>query len=168
MAVVVEQTIPFTPQALDLENPKRWNTLFPLIRPSVKTVRTAKGQSILVDTALANDTHIRIAAVGVLGNLSSKLLQDSHVTAVVTEQKGAGLLTARDIANAIQQSGHRNVPGVVVVKSAKKRRVEVHGSDLIEAEVQGDLELDHVLHLIGTASESTRYVEISTPSLMGT
>lgn len=156
MAVVVEQTIPFAKEALDLENASRWNKLFPLIRPSVKTVQTAKGQTILVDGALSDDRHVRIAAVGALGNFSSKLLNDRHVTAVVTTQKGAGVLTAKDIAQAIKSSGHGNAPGVVVVRSGKQRHIEVTGSDLIEVEVNGDLELDHVLHLLGAASESTR------------
>lgn len=156
MAVVVEQTIPFPDKDLDLENPSRWNKLFPLIRPSVKTVQTAKGQTILVDQAQADSNHVRIAAVGTLGNFSSKLLSDKHVTAVVTEQRGAGLLTAKDIAHAIQTSGHANFPGLVVVRSGRKRRVGVHEADLVEAEVNGDLELDHVLHMLGAASESTK------------
>jgi len=156
MAVVVSQTIPFSMASLDLSNPSRWNNLLPLIRPSLRTVQTAKGQTILVDTAHASSHHVRIAVVGVLGNFSSKILSDRHISAVVTSQRGAGLLTAKDIAHAIENAGHHDVPGVVVVRSGKQRRIEVEGHEVLEVEVDGDLEMDHVLHLLGTVSESCR------------
>lgn len=154
MAVVVEQTIPFSSASLDLENSSRWNNLFPLIRPTIKAVRTAKGQNILIDQALAKGHHVHIAAIGSLGNFSSKLLDDRNVTAIVTEQKGAGLLTAQDIQHAMHSVGAAQDQGIVVIRSAKRRRVEVHGSDIIEMEVQDELELDHVLHLLANATES--------------
>ncbi|GAB7339725.1 hypothetical protein MBLNU457_6291t1 [Dothideomycetes sp. NU457] len=156
MAVVVEQTIPFPAQSLDLENPDRWDALFPLIRPTVKAVQTAKGQAILIDTAHADGKHVCVVAVGVLGNLSSKLLSDRHVSAVVTSQRGAGVLTSKDIAHTVENAGFRNVPGFVVVRSGKQRQVELEGSSIVDVEVDGDLELDHVLHLLGSASESCR------------
>jgi len=156
MAVVVEQTIPFPASTLDLENPNRWNALFPLIRPTVKAVQTAKGQTILVDTAHADGKHVCVVAVGVLGNFSSKLLSDRHVSAVVTSQKGAGLLTSKDIAHTVEGAGFKQAPGFVVVRSGKQRKVELEGSSIVDVEVDGDLELDHVLHLLGSVSESCR------------
>jgi len=156
MAVVVEQTIPFPTASLDLENPDRWNALFPLIRPTVKTAQTAKGQTLLIDTAHADGKHVCIVAVGVLGNFSSKLLSDRHVSAVVTSKKGAGILTAKDIAHTVEQAGFKNAPGFVVVKSGKERRVELEGSSIVDVEVSGDLEVDHVLQLLGAASETCR------------
>lgn len=84
------------------------------------------------------------------------------MTAIVTEQPGSDNLTAKEIADVIRENGSKgSQAGVVVVRVARKRRVEVHGADLIEVEVNGDLELDHVVHLLGTASESTRWVDCS-------
>ncbi|KAK3704814.1 hypothetical protein LTR37_013646 [Vermiconidia calcicola] len=156
MAVVVEQTLPFSSESLDLENGSRWNNLFPLIRPSIKTVQTSKGQTILVDEALAKSKFLRIAAVGTLGNFSSKLLDEQNVTAIVTERAGAGLLSTQDIPHAMYSAGIGQEQGVVVVRAGKERRVEVHGSDCIEVETDGELEQDHVLHLLGHSTESCR------------
>jgi hypothetical protein len=156
MAVVVEQTIPFSTSSLDLQNPHRWNDLYPLIRPTVKQVQTAKGQHILVDQALAKGKYVNIAAIGSLGNFSSKLLDEKNVTAVVTEQAGAGVLTIQDIKHALQSVGAAEERGLVVVRAGKSRNVQVHGSDVIEVEAVGELELDHLLHLLGNTTESCR------------
>lgn len=156
MAVVVEQTVPFPSSSLDLQNAHRWNDLFPLIRPSVRQVQTAKGQHILVDQALAKSKYVNIVAVGNLGNFSSKLLDEKHVTAIVTEQTGAGVLTPQDLQHALHSVGAAKEQGVVVVRSGKKRRVDVHGSDIVEVEAEGELESDHVIHLLGHATESCR------------
>ena len=156
MAVVVEQTVPFSADVLDLNNTSRWNTLFPLIRPTVKAVQTPKGQSILIDEAHAKTKYVRIAAVGNEGNFSSKLLDERNVCAIVTERQGAGLLTAGDIQHAIYSSGIGEHQGVVVVRSGHQRRVEVHGSDLIEVQTEDELQMDHVLHLLGNATESCK------------
>lgn len=156
MAVVVEQTIPFSASSLDLQNSSRWNNLFPLIRPSVKAVRSAKGQEILIDEALAKSKYVHIAAVGSLGNFSSKLLDDRNVTAIVTEQAGAKSLTAQEIRHAMHSAGAGKEQGVVIVRAGKKRRVELHGSDIVEVESGGELELDHILHLLANATESCR------------
>ncbi|KAI7150800.1 hypothetical protein KC352_g28670, partial [Hortaea werneckii] len=104
MAVAVEQTIPFPQASLDLQNAQRWNNLFPLIRPTVQTVQTAKGQKIMVDKALAQGKHIHIAAIGGLGNFSSKILDNRTATAIITDQSGAGLLTPADIEKALQNA----------------------------------------------------------------
>ena len=156
MAVVVEQTVPFSADVLDIENTSRWNNLFPLIRPTVKVVQTPKGQSLLVDGKHAKSKFVRIAAVGSVGNFSSKLLDERNVCAIVTERHGAGLLTAKDIQHAIYSGGIGEQQGVVVVRSSAQRRVEVLGSDLVEVQTEGELQLDHVLHLLGNATESCR------------
>jgi hypothetical protein len=168
MAIVVEQTIPFDSSALDIQNPKRWNDLFPLIRPTVRQVQTARGQHILVDQALAKSKLVNIAAIGSLGNLSSKLLDDKHVTAIVTQTAGAGILTAQDIKHALQSVGATEQQGLVVVRSSNQRKVNVHGSDLIEVEALGELEFDHILHLLGSASESCRASIHQTSELLKT
>lgn len=156
MAVVVEQTIPFPPEALDLQNAQRWNDLYPLIRPSVMQVQTAKGQHILVDEALVKSKYVNITAIGNLSNFSSKLLDDKSVTAIVTEKAGAGVLTTQDITHALASVGALEKQGIVVVRSGKNRSVQVHGSDVIEVEAAGELESDHLIHLLGHATESCR------------
>lgn len=156
MAVVVEQTVPFSAEVLDLENTSRWNNLFPLIRPTVKVVQTPKGQSILVDQSHAKSKYVRVAAVGSVGNFSSKLLDERNICAIVTERQGAGLLTAGDIQHAVYSGGIGEQQGVVVVRSGGQRRVEVHRSDLVEVQTEGEFQLDHVLHLLGSATESCR------------
>lgn len=121
MAVTVEQTIPFDTGALDLANPRRWTKLLPLIRPSVKLARqTSTGHSILVDEARLSSPYVRVAAIGNLGNFSSKLLSDGHITAIATETKGEAPLRAEIVAEAIGETG----PGVVIVRAGKKREVQ--------------------------------------------
>ena len=156
MAVVVEQTIPFSSSSLDVENPSRWNSLFPLIRPSVKAELTPKGQNILIDEAHAKGKYLRVAAIGSSGNFSSKLLDNKNVTAIITEKAGAGILTAQDVQHAIYSRGIGEQQGIVIVRSGKQSRVEVHGSDIIEIETESELQQDHVLHLLGDATESCK------------
>lgn len=156
MAVVVEQTIPFSSSTLNLNNGSRWNTLFPLIRPSIKSVQTSKGQNILVDTNKSNGNYVHIIAVGTTGNFSSKLLDDKHVTAIISTESGAGILHATDIPHTLESAGIKVPAGVVVVRAGKERRLDVHQPDIIEVVAQGGLEQDHILQLLGTATETTR------------
>ncbi|KXT08641.1 hypothetical protein AC579_6559, partial [Pseudocercospora musae] len=156
MAVVVEQTIPFDSKVLDIESPSRWNTLFPLIRPSVKATQTAKGQIILVDTSKARSKSVHIVAIGNLGNFSSKLLDEKYITAIVTEQTGAGILHATDLPYALENAGIKENNGVVVVRSGKKRVIDTHNPDLIEVVTESELEQDHLLQLLGTATDTAR------------
>lgn len=156
MAVVVEQTLPFPPKTLDLENESRWTNLFPLVRPSVKSITTSKGQNILVDTALASSKFVHIIAVCNPGSLSSKLLDEKHITAIVTEKSGAGILTAPDLPHALQSAGIEVSQGIVVVRAGKKRELHSHTPDVIEVETEGELEADHVLHLLGSATDGIR------------
>jgi len=170
MAIVVEQTIPFSPKVLDLENPTRWTTLLPLIRPSVKPI-TLSNQTILVDTALSSSSkQIRIATIGRLGNFSSKLLESRHICAVAHEAansgKGEDSLSARDVADALVKGGVSVEEGVVVVRVGRQRRLEVEGK-VVEVEVEGGLEADHVLHLVGSVNEGTRYVVLEPESVFG-
>ncbi|PPJ54568.1 hypothetical protein CBER1_06635 [Cercospora berteroae] len=156
MAVVVEQTIPFSSSTLDLENATRWNTLLPLIRPSIKAVQTQKSQHILVDTAKAEGKYVHIVAVGTSGNFSSKLLDDKYVTAIITQEKGAGVLHATDLPHALQSAGIKVSQGVVVVRAGKQKKVEAHQPDVLEIELSSELEQDHVLHLLAHTTGTTR------------
>ncbi|THX07681.1 Dak phosphatase [Aureobasidium pullulans] len=156
MAVVVEQTIPFASEQLDAENSTRWNTLYPLIRPSINAVETTTGQTVLVDQSLANDKYVRVAVVGRAGNFSSKLFSDTHITAIVTEAGSNQTLSSKEIAKAINEAGHQQHAGIVVLRSGKQRSMSKIEEDLLEVVVKGDLEVDHLIHLLGAATDSTR------------
>lgn len=156
MAVVVEQTIPFANEQLDAESPTRWNTLYPLIRPFINAVETTTGQTVLVDQSLANDKYVRVAVVGRAGNFSSKLLSDTHITAIVTEAGSNPTLSSKEIAKAINEAGHQQHAGIVVLRSGKQRSMDKIEEDLLEVVVKGDLEVDHLIHLLGAATDSTR------------
>lgn len=156
MAVVVEQTIPFANEQLDAENPTRWNTLYPLIRPSINAFETTTGQTVLVDQSLANDKYVRVAVVGRAGNLSSKLLSSKHITAIVTEAGSNQTVSSKEIAKVINEAGHQQHAGIVVLRSGKQKNLDKIEENLLEVVVNEDLEVDHLIHLIGAATESTR------------
>ncbi|KAK4552281.1 hypothetical protein LTR86_010451 [Recurvomyces mirabilis] len=156
MAIVVEQTIPFFSSSLDLHSERRWTDLLPLVRPTIKAVRTPKGQNILIDEALVNSKFVHIAAVGSLGGFSSKLLDDRNVAAIVTERSGAGLLTPEDIHHTLQSAGVEGGKGLIIAKIGKKSSVEHHGPHVLEVETKSELALDHILHLLGNATDSCR------------
>lgn len=157
MAIVVEQTLPFPPTTLDLENATRWTTLLPLIRPSLKTVRTPEGQDLVVNTARAAGNHVDIIAIGTGGNLSSKVLDSKHVTAIIiTQDMGASAIRAADLPRVLESAGIQCPRGVVVVRAGKQRRLDVHQSDVLEFQTNGELEQDHVLQLLRIATETTR------------
>ncbi|KAK3672107.1 hypothetical protein LTR78_008078 [Recurvomyces mirabilis] len=156
MAIIVEQTIPFPSSSLDLHNERRWTDLLPLVRPTIKAVRTPKGQAILVDKALVKSKFVHIAAVGSLGSFSSKVLDDRNVTAIAIEHSGAGLVTPEDIQQALQSAGVAYERGLVIARVGKKSRVEQRGPNVLEVETEHELALDHILHLLGNATESCR------------
>ncbi|KAM3419978.1 hypothetical protein BST61_g3292 [Cercospora zeina] len=85
-----------------------------------------------------------------------KLLDDKYVTAIITQEKGAGVLHATDLPHALQSAGIQVSQGVVVVRAGKQRKVEAHQPDVLEIELRSELEQDHVLHLLGHATETTR------------
>lgn len=156
MAVIVEQTIPFAREQLDVENTARWNTLYPLIRPSVKAVKTPGGQTVLIDQTLANDKFVRIVVVGKAGNFSSKLLSDKHITAVVTDSASGSEPSSKDLVHAVNEAGHRQHAGIVILRSGKQKKLTTLDDELVEVELKDDLEVDHLIHLLGAATEPTR------------
>ncbi|KAI4782599.1 Dak phosphatase [Aureobasidium sp. EXF-3400] len=156
MAVVVEQTIPFAKEQLDAGNTARWNTLYPLIRPSIQAVKTAGGQTVLVDQTLANDKFVRIAVVGRAGNFSSKLLSDKRITAVVTDSESGSKPSSKELAQVINEAGHRQHAGIVILRSGKKKRLTRPEDELVEVGLKDELEMDHLIHLLGAATEPTR------------
>nr|POE87945.1 dihydroxyacetone kinase [Quercus suber] len=155
MAVVVQQTLPFDSPSLDLANPARWARLLPLIRPSVRCVRTSKGQTVLIDTARAKSSQAHVVLVGTPGKFSSKVLDEKAVTAVVTEQDG--VLDVDDVVQSlVHVAGVSDGQGIVVVKIDKERGIRSHDADVLEVDVEGELVADHLLHVLGNATDSYR------------
>ncbi|KAK4960045.1 hypothetical protein LTR10_002934 [Elasticomyces elasticus] len=155
MAVVVEQTIPFPASTLDLHNSQRWSSLFPLIRPTVKAVQNANGFHILIDSALLKSKTVLIAAVGRSGAFSSKVLDDQDVVAIAIEHDGVEV-TAQDVQQLLQAESEVKSQGIVVARVGRQRKVEQHSDGLVEVHTGSELELDHVLHLLGSATETCR------------
>jgi hypothetical protein len=158
MAVVVEQTIPFPSSSLDLQNPHRWNELYPFMRSSTKQHEAAKGHTILVRPSLISSKFCMTAAVITSsGNFSSKLLDGCRVDAIVTEGDGDNTLTALDIKQALRDAGATERQGLVIVRAGKSRKLQHHKSDeILEVEVDGQLEYDHLLHFLASLSKGTR------------
>jgi hypothetical protein len=147
MSLVVEQTLPYTYAQLKLDDPKRWSRLFPLMRPSIKAVETASGQTVLVDTALANSKDVLLAAIGSAGNLSSKILSESHLAAFTTEQYERPAILAEEITETLRKSGFPTENGVIIIRAGSKEDLRV-AQGVAELSVVGELTLDHILSLL--------------------
>lgn len=155
MALVVEQTLPYSASALHLEDPNRWSRLFPLIRPSVKAVELSSGQTVVVDTALVNSKEVLIAVVGRLGHLSNRILSDS-LAAFAVAQQDWDALKAKDIEKVLYESGFNAESGVVVVRTGAEQSVREVSSKAVEVTVSGELKLDHALSLLFSSNRDTR------------
>lgn len=158
MAVVVEQTIPFSSSSLDLQNPLRWNELYPLMRPALTKIQAGKGQSILISKTIINSKYANTAAVISSGHVSSKVLDGCRAAAVVAQEPGADVLTAQDIQQALRESGGATESqGLVVVRAGQSRNVKVDEPlYTLDVEVNGQLEFDHVLHILANIDPATR------------
>lgn len=155
MALVVEQTLPFSASALHLEDPDRWSRLFPLIRPSVKAVELKSGQTVVIDTALVNSKEVLIAVVGRLGHLSNRILSDSLAAfAVAQDEKSA--VKAEEIENLLGDSGFKDASGLVVVRTGSEQSLRQASNKAVEITVSGELRLDHVLSLLFSSNAETR------------
>jgi len=167
MAVVVEQTIPFSDQSLDLQNTNRWNELLPLIRRDMKQVKTSKGQQILVNQRIIDSRFCNTVAVTTPGNFSSKLLDGSNVAAIVTEEPGAESLTARDIKEALQAVGATERQALVIVRCGRSRDSKIYMPDSsLDVQVNGELEYDHLLFLLANRSKGSRRMIEDTEELV--
>ena len=155
MSVVVEQTLPYTTTELKLEDPKRWSRLFPLIRPSIKTVETVNGQSVIVDTALTGSRNVLIVAIGSVGNFSCKILSESHLAAFTTEKSEQSTISVEDIHTILKDSGFPVQNGVLVVRSSTKQNL-TSSRGIVELSVRGELKLDHVLSLLSAVKSEIK------------
>ena len=167
MAVVIEQTIPFSSPSLDLQNTSRWNGLLPLVQRGVRQVQTAKGQQILINQSIIDSKICNTVAVTTPGKFSGKLLDGSRVAAIVTEKPGKDGLTARDIKHALQEFGATEHQALVVVRSGKSRNLKPSVEDnSIDVEVNGELEYDHLLFLLANKSKGSRRMVEDADSLV--
>jgi hypothetical protein len=155
MALVVEQTLPYSASALHLEDPERWSRLFPLIRPSVKAVELKSGQTVVIDTALVNSKDVLIAVVGRVGHLSNRILSDSLAAfAVAQDEKSA--VKAEDIDDLLGESGFKDASGLVVVRTGSDQSLRQVSNKAVEITVSGELRLDHVLSLLFSSNAETK------------
>lgn len=69
-------------------------------------------------------------------------------------------LAAKDISHALKANGVGMENGVVHIRIGKRRHLEIQKKTIVDVEVKGELQLDHLLSLLGSASESTGYVSV--------
>jgi hypothetical protein len=148
MSLVVEPTHAYNSSQLNLEDPKRWSRLFPLIRPSVKAIDLEDGGTIVADTKLIDTKNVLVAVIGTAGNFSSKILSAPHIAAFATEPFGAKSMSAKDVVAALKEQGFHTDNGTVVLRASTKQDLAV-SSGLVEVSVIGELKLDHILYLLG-------------------
>lgn len=155
MALVVEQTLPYSASALHLEDPKRWSRLFPLIRPSVKAVDLPTGQTVVVDTALVKSKDVLIAVIGRLGHLSNRILSDSLAAFSIAQDEELAA-KAEEIEKLLHQSGFNSQGGIVVVRTGSKQGLMQVSDNAVEVTVPGELKLDHILSLLLSSNKETK------------
>jgi hypothetical protein len=156
MAVVISQTLPWSPETLDLSNPSRCRTLFPLLRPSIVPVRAPKGQTILVDTSVPSTNHVKIALLGLVSSIPSYFHSSHSIVGIATETEGAGILTGQDVRHALESNGVPCEHGLVVLRLAASKRLEVVDERLIEMDVDEALAFEHVLALFEAVGETAK------------
>lgn len=155
MSLVVEQTLPYSPSALHLEDPDRWSRLFPLIRPSVKAVELQSGQTVIVDTALVNSKDVLIALVGRVGSISNRVLSNS-LAAFATAKDEKSAVTAEEIEKLLFESGLPTKNGVVVVRTGSQQNIRQVSNTAVEVTVARELRLDHILSLLLSSNKETK------------
>ena len=164
MAVVVQQTLPFSSTHLDLDNVGRWSRLFLLIRPSVVEASKKNGLSIMVDEAVASSHIVQIAVILSSARLPSKLLTGGCVASFTLSNGGNATVTTGEVVGALEHAGASPTKGLVVLRTGPKRSSTVatstvKGVIVVELDVQDQLELDHVLSLLCSTVENVKWVE---------
>ncbi|TVY83771.1 Dihydroxyacetone kinase [Lachnellula suecica] len=152
MSIVVEQTLPYTSSQLQFEDPKRWSRLLPLMRPTIKAVEITNGQIVMLDTALAESKNVLIAAIGSVGNISSKILSESNVAVFTTEPLSGKTTRAEDLIEVLK---HHNFPignGVIVVQGTATQ-----GLGISEGLVSVQLKFDHTLSLLAAVNSEINH-----------
>lgn len=152
MALVVEQTLPYSISQLHLDSSTRWEKLFPLIRPSLSSVKSESNHSVLIDLTLAKSNALKFAAIGSLGNISSRLLHDRHITAIASEEQGGQKLSSTEIAQTLRAHGTILTSGLVIIRIDVKNRGlrGLSDSSILEVCAGGCMEFDHILGLLAS------------------
>jgi len=156
MSLIVEQSLPYTSAELQLHDPRRWSRLFPLIRPSIKTVELASGHVVAVDTSLTKSKDVLLVTVGSAGNFSSKILSQSHLALFTTENAGAHSISLKEVVKFLRKSEFPVENGVVVVRSSLILGLRAVSERAIDVSVVGELNLDHVLSLLSASNAETK------------
>lgn len=125
------------------------------MRPSITASETSTGQFLMVDTSQAKSKGFCVAAIVSTGNISSRILAESQVAAFTVEQAGKENISANEISKTLQENGFDTDKGVLMLKTASKRDLRLSGKRVMEVEVIGELELDHVLSLLSASTETT-------------
>ncbi|KFY50029.1 hypothetical protein V496_09655 [Pseudogymnoascus sp. VKM F-4515 (FW-2607)] len=150
MAVVVEPTLPFLATDLKVGSHSNWVRLFPLINPAL-SVYNPSGRAVLVNKSSTDYGDVLISAIVPGSNLSSKLLEESALSAFALRNHGKDDATALDLVQALASAEVPLGPGVVVVRSGSKSRLELvfrSKTPVLEVDVVGDVHFDHVLSLL--------------------
>ncbi|KIN08418.1 hypothetical protein OIDMADRAFT_140806 [Oidiodendron maius Zn] len=155
MALVVEQTLPYSASALHLEDPKRWSRLFDLIRPSVTVVELSSGEPVVIDTALINSNDVAIAVVGRQGHLSNRVLSHSFAAFTVAQDQELAVRSG-EIVELLHESGFNTECGVIVVRTGAKQNLRHVSEQTLEVTLPGELKLDHVLSLLLSSNRETK------------
>jgi hypothetical protein len=158
MSIVVEQTLPYTTTQLGLEDPDRWSRLYPLLRPSIKVVENSNGDPVVLNTQYARDEGILICAVGSSGAFASKFLNEPNLSAFTVENRKK--IPSAEIVRLLKDNGFPVNNGVVVVKTGSALDLKVEGS-VVDVQVLGELQLDHLLALLSAAGQNAKYVDIN-------
>lgn len=160
MSIVVDHTLPFTSSDLQLDDATRWTKLLPLMRPSL-SVSTQRSESILIDSSLRTSPYVQIAAIGSIGYFSSKILTSNCIAAISTDKFGSQNSSAADVLEALKAEEFECRNGLVVVRAGSRQDLKVDeglGVAVVEIEVVSELKVDHILSLLLSCNEETRYV----------
>lgn len=152
MSVVVEQSIPYSSSALKLDDASRWQTLFPLLRPTVAAQNVSAG-ILLVDRAHASSNAPRTVVASGKAELSAPFLADGRVTAALVSNGGSGKLSPAEAAKGLADAGLDLKPGVVVVTLGEQRSIDVteaNGATVVFVTVDQPLDLNHAVLLLAS------------------
>jgi hypothetical protein len=133
------------------------------MRPSVKVVETPNGHPIIIDTALTNSNNVLIAAIGRKGNLSSIILNESHLAPFSIEpfalqQAKFDPVLASDVVKVLKENGFPTGNGVVIIRAARIHELRAFDGGL-EVDFDNKTKLDHALSLLRAVNAETRWVD---------
>ncbi|KAL3418335.1 dihydroxyacetone kinase [Phlyctema vagabunda] len=157
MSLVVEQTLPYKPSELQLDDAQRWARLLPLIRPSIRIFQKTGDNAIAIDTSLATSRQIPLAVIGAPGAFSSKILEVTKVAALVIQEAGQSIQTHPEaIFDALKQNGFELGKGLIILGNAPKSAVVTFDSGAMKVDVESAFQFDHVLSLLSSSKDEVQ------------